>query len=72
MAEAFEKMCEKGEGGGGGVQQEEDACVCTASLKTNKSIEMETKIDGETEPTACVLCFRVHICLTGSGGGSDP
>lgn len=54
-------MCENGEGGGGGVQQEEDACVCTASLKTNKSIEMKTKIEGETEPTACVFC--VSVCI---------
>lgn len=61
-AEDFEKTCEKGRGGkGGGVQQEEDACVCTASLKTNKSIEMKTKIEGETEPTACVFC--VSVCI---------
>lgn len=43
------------------MQREEDACGCTASLKTNKSIEMKTKIEGETELPARVFC--VSVCI---------
>lgn len=31
--------------------------MCTANLKTNKSMETKTEIDGETKPAACVFVF---------------
>lgn len=38
------------------MQQEEDTCMCTASLKTNKSIEMKTKIEGRLNRRHVFLC----------------
>lgn len=42
------------------MQQEEDTCMCSASLKTNKSIEMKTKNRRGDKTGGMCVCVTVR------------